>query len=150
MIPCIMAAPYQGALKVSDLCDELHRVTASRAMQVKCKVNAVWQARLANAEPQPSLVLATSWLRVQNYKNNQCETILSPNYFWEILKINRWCIASHKSVLQEYCNQPDSLLLSMRLRYSPLDTAPQQPFSRFPVSSTRFAVLIIINIFILL
>ena len=30
MIPCIIAAPYQGALKVSDLCDELHRVTASR------------------------------------------------------------------------------------------------------------------------
>ena len=176
MIPCIIAAPYQGALKVSDLCDELHRVTASRAMQVKCKVNfwssdsqqvhligrvvtkvnrvnAVWQARLANAEPQPSLVLATSWLRVQNYKNNQCETILSPNYFWEILKIKRWCIASHKKRFARILQSTRFITFIHEIAvFSVRHSTPAAvfPFSRFPVSSTRFAVLIIINIFILL
>jgi hypothetical protein len=50
------------------LCGELHRVTASRLVQGKCKANAVWQARLANAEPQPSLAIATSCLQLQSYK----------------------------------------------------------------------------------
>ena len=65
---------------VLDFCGNLPRVAASRTMQGKCKVNAVWQARLANAEPQPSLKLASSWLRVQSYNNFRNHTSFSRFY----------------------------------------------------------------------
>ena len=84
MIPCIIAAPYQGALKVSDLCGELHRVTASRAMQVKCKVSAVWQARLANAEPQPSLAMHLKCIAKVHKKSQISKPF--PNLFQNSLK----------------------------------------------------------------
>ena len=72
---------------VLDSSGQLHRVADSRLMQVKCKVSAVWQARLANAEPQPSLVLATSLLRLQNYKNIPCKTSLFWIIFQKVLNV---------------------------------------------------------------
>ena len=63
------------------------------SLQGKCKVNAVWQARLANAEPQPSLVLASSWLRVQRYNFFSSFLNLShfyPHFIWNMLYVSCW------------------------------------------------------------
>jgi hypothetical protein len=50
-------------------CDDLHRPAAYRfviTVQLRCKVNAEWQARLAFAEPQPAIAVASS-LQRQRY-----------------------------------------------------------------------------------
>ena len=53
------------------ICDDLHRLATYRFFVITCKGSArrmQSRARSSYAEPQPSLVLATSCLRVQRYK----------------------------------------------------------------------------------
>ena len=68
MIPCIIAAPYQGALKVSDLCGELHRVTASRFIAYRyCDVQVKCKAR------EKSSLLAFPSRSLHSYSHLHCE-----------------------------------------------------------------------------
>ena len=75
MIPCIIAAPYQGALKVSDLCGELHRVTASRFMLFRISIAFSQNASTSEVQGECGGKLAWPLLSrsLHSYSHLHCE-----------------------------------------------------------------------------